>query len=73
MSISLVASTRGVALLPNFARNFLPSYVTSRPLAGNAPQIDLVLGYHRVNPSPLLKLFLARTEEMIRRVAESSG
>jgi LysR family hca operon transcriptional activator len=73
MAISLVASTRGVALLPNFARNFLPSYVTSRPLAGNAPQIDLVLGYHRANPSPLLRLFLARTDEMVRRVTESSG
>jgi LysR family hca operon transcriptional activator len=32
MAISLIASTRGVALLPAYAENFLPSSVTSRPL-----------------------------------------
>jgi LysR family hca operon transcriptional activator len=59
MAISLVASTRGLALLPDFARNFLTSSLTSRPLTGEAPSIDLVLGYHKANTSPLLKLFLS--------------
>ena len=71
MALSLVASTRGVALLPNYARNFLTWSVTSRPLKGEIPTIDLVLGYHKANSSPLLKLFLSRTEEMIGRVSES--
>src|SRR5712671_6985167 len=73
MAISLVASTRGVALLPNFARNFLTWSVISRPLAGEAPSIDLVLGYHKANNSPLLRTFLSRVDDMISHVAKSSG
>jgi LysR family hca operon transcriptional activator len=68
-AISLVALTGGVALLPRFAQNFLPRPVISRPLAGEAPTIDLVLGYHKANRSPLLKLFLSRTSELIARVS----
>lgn len=70
MAISLVASTRGVALLPIFARNFLPRSVVGRPLAGEAPKIDLVLGYHKANTSPLLRFFLSKAEEMISHVSE---
>jgi LysR family transcriptional regulator, hca operon transcriptional activator len=73
MAISLVASTRGIALLPNYARNFLSWSVISRPLEGEAPSIDLVLGYHKANNSPLLRTFLARVDEMIRHVSKSSG
>src|SRR6266436_4345739 len=39
MAMSLIASTRGVALLPAYAKNFLPQSVTSRPLDGEAPTI----------------------------------
>ena len=74
MAVSLIASTRGVALLPRYALNFLPRSVVSRPLAGNAPTIDLVLGYDKANASPLLKLFLSRTDDLIARVsARPSG
>jgi LysR family hca operon transcriptional activator len=71
MAMSLVASTRGVALLPDFARNFLTLSVVSRPLAGAAPSIDLVLGHHKANNSPLLKTFLSRVDDMIGHVAKS--
>ncbi|HEY4065287.1 MAG TPA: LysR family transcriptional regulator [Burkholderiaceae bacterium] len=70
MAISLVASTRGVALLPAYAQNFLPWSVVSRPLKGQAPTIDLVIGHHRANGSPVLKLFLSRVDELIARVAK---
>ena len=73
MAMSLVASTRGVALLPDYARNFLTLSVISRPLAGAAPSIDLVLGYHKANNSPLLRTFLSRVDDMIGHVAKSSG
>jgi LysR family transcriptional regulator, hca operon transcriptional activator len=73
MAMSVVASTRGVALLPAYARNFLTWSVTSRPLEGEAPSIDLVLGYHKANNSPLLRTFLSRVDEMIRHVSASSG
>ena len=72
MAMSLVASTRGLALLPDFARNFLTWSVISRPLAGEAPSIDLVLGYHNANTSPLLKLFLSRTDDLIARASKNS-
>jgi LysR family hca operon transcriptional activator len=70
MAVSLIASTRGVALLPTYALNFLPRSVVSRPLVGVAPTIDLVLGYRKANTSPLLKLFLSRTDELIARVSK---
>jgi len=69
MAMSLVASTRSVALLPAYARNFLPWSVTSRPLAGEVPVIDLVVGYNKANRSPILKLFLSRIDDLIARVS----
>jgi LysR family hca operon transcriptional activator len=68
MAMSLIASTRGVALLPAYAENFLPWSVTSRPLAGKAPTIDLVVGYKRTNTSLTLALFLSRIH-LIKKVS----
>ena len=70
MAISLVASTRGVAVLPRYAENFLPWSVVSRPIKGKPPTIDLVVGYHRANTSPILRLFLSKVDELIKRVEE---
>jgi LysR family hca operon transcriptional activator len=69
MAISLVASTRGFALLPRYAQNFLPWSVVSRPIKGEPPTVDLVVGYHKANASPILKLFLSRIDELIARVS----
>lgn len=63
-AVSMVASTGAVMLLPEYARNFLPWSVTSRPLKGNAPTIDLVVGYNKANRSAILKLFLSRLDEI---------
>ena len=60
MAMSLVTSTGGIALMPLYARNLLPSTVVSRPLAGVAPTIDLSLGYHQANTSPLLRKVVSR-------------
>ena len=68
MGMSLIASTRGVGLLPAYAQNFLPSSVTSRPLKGETPTIDLVVGYKKSNESPILKLLLSRLDELVARV-----
>jgi LysR family transcriptional regulator, hca operon transcriptional activator len=70
MAMSLVASTRGIALLPAYARNFLPWSVVSRPLEGVVPTIDLVIGYSNANTSPILKLFLSRADDLIARVSQ---
>src|ERR1700719_699257 len=67
MAMSLVASTRGLALMPAYAKNLLPWSVTSRPLEGEAPTIDLAVGYSKANTSPILKLFLSRIDDLIAR------
>src|SRR6266478_2176891 len=72
MGMSLIASTRGLGLLPAYAQNFLPRSVTSRPLKGDAPTVDLVLGYNRANQSPILKLLLSRLDELVARASSSS-
>jgi LysR family transcriptional regulator, hca operon transcriptional activator len=38
--------------------------VTSRPIRGDAPTIDLVVGYNKANRSPILKLFLSRVDDL---------
>jgi LysR family hca operon transcriptional activator len=65
MAMSLVASTRGLALMPEYANNLLPWSVVSRPLEGEAPTIDLVIGYSKSNMSAVLKLFLSRADELL--------
>ncbi|WP_028221375.1 LysR family transcriptional regulator [Paraburkholderia oxyphila] len=64
MAMSLIASTRGVALLPAYAEKLLPWSVTSRPLKGEAPTIELVVGYNRNNRSPILATFLSRIDQI---------
>ena len=70
---SMVASARGVAFLPAYARNFLPWSVISRLIKGYVPTIDLVIDYNRANTSPTLKVFLSRTDEPIARVSKKLG
>ena len=72
MGMSLIVSARGVGLLPAYAQNFLFSSVTSRPLKGIAPTVDLVLGYRKSNQSPILKLFLSRLDELVARVSKKA-
>jgi LysR family transcriptional regulator, hca operon transcriptional activator len=70
MAMSLIASTRGVALLPAYAKNFLPWAVTSRPLKGEPPTIDLVIGYNKTNTSPILGLFLSRVDQLKKKAPQ---
>jgi len=65
MAMSLVASTRALSLMPEYAKNLLPWSVVSRPLEGDAPTIDLALGYRKANTSAVLKLFLSKVEELV--------
>src|SRR6201990_585619 len=65
--MSLVASTGGFTLLPLYVLNALIPDVVARPLHGEAPTIDLVMGCNKSNTSPLLKRFLLRAEELVDR------
>jgi LysR family hca operon transcriptional activator len=67
MAVSLVASTRGFALLPGYIKNFLPWSVVSRPIKGKPPTIDLVVGYHKANASPILAKFVSRLGDLSKR------
>jgi len=69
MGMTLIASTGGLGLLPAYAHDFLTPSVTSRPLKGDTPTIDLVLGYKKSNKSPVLKLLLSRLDELIARAS----
>ncbi|WP_093434997.1 LysR family transcriptional regulator [Variovorax sp. 770b2] len=74
MAISLVASTRGFALLPIYAENFLPwSVVARRIKSGDVPTIPLMVAHHKANTSATLKLFLSRIDELIARVSKKHG
>ncbi|MEA2920687.1 MAG: LysR family transcriptional regulator, hca operon transcriptional activator [Bradyrhizobium sp.] len=73
VAMSLVASTRGLALMPAYAKNLLPGSVVSRPLQGEAPTIDLVLGYSKANTSPILKLFLAGVDDLVAPISRPAG
>jgi LysR family transcriptional regulator, hca operon transcriptional activator len=65
--MSLVASTGGFTLLPTYVQNALIPAVVARPLHGEVPTIDLVMGYNKSNTAPLLKKFLLRANELAAR------
>jgi LysR family hca operon transcriptional activator len=71
-AVSMIASTGAVALLPAYPNNLLPWSVTSRPLLGEAPTIDLVLGYSKAKTSPILKLFLSRIDDLIAGISSKA-
>ena len=73
MAISLVTSTRGVALLPASINDVLPWSVISRPLSGEQPTIDLMVGYRRDNDAPILRGFLSKLEELLVRMRRESA
>jgi LysR family hca operon transcriptional activator len=60
------------AKVPAYAKNFLTRSVTSRPLKGDAPTVDLVFGYKKANESPILKLLLSRLDELVARVSKKA-
>jgi len=68
MAMSLVTSRRGAALLPASIEGYLPRSITSRPLAGEQPTVDLVIGYHKANNSPILKKFLSGIDDLSTRI-----
>jgi LysR family hca operon transcriptional activator len=71
MAMSLVVSTRGLALMPAYAKGLLPPSVVSRPLEGEAPTIEVAVGYSTSNTSPILKRFLSRIDALV--VSDGNG
>jgi LysR family hca operon transcriptional activator len=69
-AVSLVSSG-AVMILPTYLQNFLPDSVTKRPLKGDPPTIDLVLGYKKSNQSPILKFLISRLDDLIASVTKT--
>jgi LysR family hca operon transcriptional activator len=71
--ISLVASTKGVTLLPAYVEALLPASLVSRPLTGNSPVIEIAAGYRADNPSPILAVFLRNIDRLVAERAAELG
>jgi LysR family hca operon transcriptional activator len=59
-AISMLTSIRGVMLLPAYTKRYLPPSITTRPVKGEPPALDLVLAYQKGNKSPILKTLISR-------------
>ena len=64
-AISMITSTRGVMMLPAYTKRYLPETITTRPVKGEAPRLDLVIAYHKANKSPILKRLLANIGKLV--------
>jgi LysR family transcriptional regulator, hca operon transcriptional activator len=64
-AISMITSTRAVMLLPAYTERYLPESITTRPVIGEVPTLDLVIAYHKTNNSPILKLLLASVGKLV--------
>ena len=71
--MSLLVSTGGVTLLPLYVQNMLIPTVVSRPLQGEPPTIDLVMGYNKSNTSALLNRFVSRADELVAGVQKRNS
>lgn len=58
MALSLVRSSGGFCLLPEYAQALCPPGLVAKPLAADAPHIELALAWHPENSSAALGLFL---------------
>jgi LysR family transcriptional regulator, hca operon transcriptional activator len=65
-AISMITSTRAVMMLPAYTKQYLPETITTRPVKGEVPTLDLVLAYHKANNSPILKLLLSNVGKLAR-------
>jgi LysR family hca operon transcriptional activator len=61
----MITSTRAVMLLPAYTKRYLPEQITTRPVKGEAPTLELVIAYHKANKSPIVKLLLASVGKLV--------
>jgi len=60
----MITSTRAVMLLPAYTARLLPESVTTRPVKGDGPTLDLIIAYHKANNSPILRLLLSNVGKL---------
>ena len=64
-AISMITSTRGVMLLPAYTKRYLPDSITTRPVKGEVPTLDLIIAYHKANKSPTLRQLLSSIGKLV--------
>ena len=64
-AVSMITSTRAIMLLPAYTKNYLPESVTTRPVQGEVPTLELIIAYHKANNSPILKLLLSSVGKLV--------
>jgi LysR family hca operon transcriptional activator len=62
-AISMITSTRAVIMLPAYTKRYLPESITTRPVKGEVPTVDLILAYHKANKSSILKKLLSKIDQ----------
>ncbi len=63
VTMNLVGMGLGVSIVPRYVCHFQSSNVVFRPLSASAPQIELLMAWHRENSNPTLAQMLALVEE----------
>jgi LysR family hca operon transcriptional activator len=43
----------------------LPASITTRPVKGEVPTLDLIIAYHKANNSPILRLLLSNAGKLV--------
>ncbi|HEY4467615.1 MAG TPA: DNA-binding transcriptional regulator HcaR [Klebsiella sp.] len=62
VTMNLVGMGLGISILPQYVRHFQSPNVVFRPLSDDAPQIELLMAWHRDNNSPALKEMITLVE-----------
>jgi len=64
-AISMITATRGIMMLPAYTKRYLPESITTRPVKGEVPALDLIIAHHKANKSPILKLLLSSVGKFV--------
>lgn len=70
MALSLVRSSGGYCLLPSYAQTLCPPGLVAKPLAADAPHIELALAWHPENRSTALDAFLEAFFPQLSKASE---
>jgi LysR family transcriptional regulator, hca operon transcriptional activator len=63
-AISMITSTGAIMMLPAYTKRYLPESITTRPVLGEIPSLELILAYHKANNSRVLKLLISKVSEL---------
>ncbi|MFV8984019.1 LysR substrate-binding domain-containing protein [Serratia fonticola] len=63
VTMNLVGMGLGLSIVPRYVSHFQSSNVVFRPLPASAPQIELLMAWHRENSSPALAQMIDLVEE----------